>query len=499
MKTLAFDGRMGASGDMILAALLAAGADRDALTPVEDTLPVRYEVGETDKNGISATTVSVLLDDEGDEAEGDDEAPDRDSSHAEGHSNDGDAHGHDHHGHDHSHDEDAHSHDRDDGGHSHDHDEDAHDHTHAEGSGPLRSYPEVVELVESMDLPESVERDALAVFELLGEAEANVHGTDLESTHFHEVGADDAIADVVGAALLLDDLHPERVVTTPLATGGGDVEMSHGVYPVPTPAVVEIAERADWSLRGGPVETELLTPTGAAVLAHFAEGVETLPSLGIDASGYGAGGYDFPDHPNVLRAMVGESAARSAAEGASSEGRSPSNHSSGRSPREDGETASEDGSGSLVRDDVAVLETNLDDAAPEILGGLQDSLAEVGARDVSVVPLTMKKSRPGHLVKVVCKPDDAETVARRLAEETGTLGVRQAGATHRWIAHREIESVVVDLDGERYEVDVKLASDDSGEVYDVSAEYDDCAAVASEAGVPVRDVMRRAENAARKS
>ncbi|MFC4447850.1 nickel pincer cofactor biosynthesis protein LarC [Halorussus aquaticus] len=470
MKTLAFDGRMGASGDMILAALLAAGADRDALAPVEDSLPVRYEVGETDKNGISSTTVSVLLDDEGSEAAVDDEATDRDDSRAEGHSHgDHDHHDHSHgeggHSHDHSHDEDARSHGRDDGGHSHDHDETGHDHTHAEGSGPLRSYPEVVELVESMELPESVERDALAVFELLGEAEANVHGTDLESTHFHEVGADDAIADVVGAALLLDDLNPERVVTTPLATGGGDVEMSHGVYPVPTPAVVGIAERADWSLRGGPVEAELLTPTGAAVLAHFAEGVETLPSLRIDASGYGAGGYDFPDHPNVLRAMVGESEAH----------------------------------GSLVRDDVAVLETNLDDAPPEILGGLQDSLAEVGARDVSVVPLTMKKSRPGHLVKVVCKPDDAEAVARRLAEETGTLGVRQAGATHRWIAHREIESVVVDLDGERYEVNVKLASDDSGAVYDVSAEYDDCAAVASEAGVPVREVMRRAENAIRES
>jgi uncharacterized protein (DUF111 family) len=229
---------------------------------------------------------------------------------------------------------------------------------------------------------------------------------------------------------------------------------------------VEIAERADWSLRGGPVEAELLTPTGAAVLAHFAEGVDDLPPLRIDASGYGAGGYDFPDHPNVLRALVGES-------------------------------DSERESGRLVRDDVAVLETNLDDASPEILGGLQESLAEAGARDVSIVPLTMKKSRPGHLVKIICEPDDAARVARRLAEETGTLGVRQAGATHRWIADREIESVAVELDGERYDVDVKIASDDEGAAYDVSAEYDDCAAVAREAGVAVREVMRLAESAAR--
>ena len=465
MKTLAFDGRMGASGDMILAALLAAGADRDALAPVEAALPVRYEVDETLKNGISATTVSVLLEDDSD---------------ADHHNHDGGGHNHG----DHSH-EDGHS---DDNGHSHDHehnhghgdhDDHGHDHTHAEGSGPLRTYPEVVELVESMGLPDGVEADALAVFEVLGEAEAGVHGTDLESTHFHEVGADDAIADVVGAALLVHDLNPERVVTTPLATGGGDVEMSHGTYPVPTPAVVEIAERADWSLRGGPVEAELLTPTGAAILAHFAEGVASLPALRVDDSGYGAGGYDFPDHPNVLRAMVGES---------------------GKTGGAEGETATATGPhGNLVYDDVAVLETNLDDATPEVLGGLHDSLSAVGARDVSVVPLTMKKSRPGHLVRVICKPDDAQRVARRLAEETGTLGVRQTGATHRWIADRDVETVAVDVDGERYEVDVKLASDDAGEVYDVSAEYDDCAAVATEAGVPVREVMRRAENAARDS
>jgi uncharacterized protein (TIGR00299 family) protein len=459
MKTLAFDGRMGASGDMVLAALLAAGADRDALAPVEEALSIRYEVGETDKNGIAATTVSVLLEDEATDAE---------------------EHDRSHDGHDHSHNgEHGHTHD----GHSHDGHDDS-DHTHAEGSGPLRTYPEVVEIVESMALPESVEDDALAVFELLGEAEASVHGTDLDSTHFHEVGADDAIADVVGAALLFDDLSPERVVTTPLATGGGEVEMSHGVYPVPTPAVVEIAERADWSLRGGPVEAELLTPTGAAVLGHFAEGVETLPSLRLDSSGYGAGGYDFPEHPNVLRAMVGQSADDGTAE-------DETENASGEV-----EDASDE-RGGLVYDDIAVLETNLDDAPPEILGGLQDSLAEVGARDVSVVPLTMKKSRPGHLVTVICKPEDAQQVARRLAEETGTLGIRQTGATHRWIANRAFETVVVSIDGERYEVDVKLASDDDGEVYDVSAEYDDCAAVAREAGVAVREVVRRAENAVR--
>ncbi|EMA43441.1 nickel pincer cofactor biosynthesis protein LarC [Halococcus saccharolyticus] len=429
MRTLAFDGRMGASGDMLCGALLAAGADPDVLTPVENALDVRYAIDDVMKNGIRATTVDVLLDADGE----------RDDHDADGVDGGDGGHG----DHDHRHD--------------HDHNHGDHDHTHAEGAGPSRSYPEVVDLVESMSLPPRVEADALAIFETLGAAEAAVHGTDLDDTHFHEVGADDAIADVVGAALLLDDLAVERVVTTPLATGGGEVAMSHGTYPVPTPAVVEIAERADWSLRGGPVETELLTPTGAAILAHVADGVERLPTLRIERSGYGAGDHDFPEHPNVLRALVG------------------------------------DGESGLIEDDIRVLETNLDDAAPEVLGGLHDSLRAAGARDVSVVPTTMKKSRPGHLVKVVVKPEDAERVARRLAVETGTLGVRETGARHRWIANRAFETATVEVEGGEYEVGVKIASDSVGVVYDVSAEYDDAAAVAAETDVAVREVMRQAE------
>lgn len=427
MQTLAFDGGMGASGDMILAALLAAGADRDALAPVEDALPVRYAVDETTKNGIRATTVDVLLTDD---------APAADAE---------DGHGHDE-GYEHSHE------------HEHDHD---HEHAHAEGHGHTRTYPEVVDLVDGMDLPGDVAQDARRIFRLLGAAEAAVHGTALEETAFHEVGADDAIADVVGACLLLDDLGVDRVVTTPLATGGGTVGMSHGSYPVPTPAVVNLASEADWELRGGPVDAELLTPTGAAVLAHHAEGVDSFPPLRVERSGYGAGGYTFDSHPNVLRATVGEQR------------------------------------GGLVRDPVRVLETTLDDATPELLGGLQTRLAEAGARDVTVLPATMKKSRPGHLVQVIVRPADVQRVARALAEETGTLGVRETGVDHRWVAERRFETVDLDFDGETHEVTVKIASDDAGAVYDVSPEYDDCEAVAGRVDRPTRAVMRRAETAAR--
>ena len=398
---LAFDGRTGAAGDMLLGALLAAGADRDALAPVEEALSIRYDVSRVTKSGVTATAVDVLL--------------------------------------------------------KHDDESDA---ELAEGHGPSRSYDEVVEIVEGLELPENVERDARSVFELLAEAEAAIHGVDVPDVHFHEVGADDAIADVVGASLLFADLGPDRVVTTPVRAGGGEVSTSHGTYPVPAPAVVQLAERADWRLVGGPVERELLTPTGAAILAHFAESVDTLPELSVTGSGFGAGDADLSDRPNVLRAVVGMDAGR------------------------------------LRREDITVLETNLDDATPETLGGLHDRLREAGALDVSVVSTTMKKSRPGHLVKVICRPGDARQVARALAIETGTLGVREHGAGHRWVADRRHEIVELEIDGEQYEVGVKIASTADGEVYDASAEYDDAAVVAEETGLATREIARRAERLA---
>ncbi len=395
MRILAFDGRMGASGDMLLGALLAAGADRGVLTPIEESLDLEYVVDEVMRHGIAATRVDVQRDGE-----------------------------------------------------------------LLEGHGPHRSFAEVREQVMALPLSDTVRSTAVETFRLLGMAEARVHDTDLESTHFHEVGADDAIADIVGVARLLADLAPDKVMTTPVAVGDGEVEMSHGTYPVPPPAVVELAGDADWEIRGGPVSEELLTPTGAALLAQIADGVMALPPVKVESSGYGAGRLEVDERPNVLRALVGESQA-------------------------------------LVADELAVLETNIDDASPEVLGGLQDSLSAVGARDVTILPATMKKSRPGHLVKVVTTPEDAHQVARRLATETGSLGVRQTSATHRWIAEREIQTVQVEIGGVTYAIDVKVATDAGGDEIDVSAEYDDAAAVAAEIDRPVREVMRKAEAAFR--
>lgn len=392
MRTVAFDGQMGASGDMILGALLAAGADHAVLAPVEAAMDIEYEVTRITDHGIAATHVAITRDG-----------------------------------------------------------------TPLEHEDTQRTFEDVKAHMATIELPDGVRDDALGVFRILGEAEARVHDTTLDDTHFHEVGADDAIADVVGAALLLHDLNPGRVVTTPVVTGRGEVAMTHGTYPVPPPAVVEIATAAEWSIIGGPVDAELLTPTGAAILARFAEGVESLPPLRVKASGYGAGTMRFDDRPNVLRATVGHPV--------------------------------------LSRDEIRVLETNLDDVSPEILGGLQDTLLEAGARDVSIIPLTMKKSRPGHLVKVITTPEDAGRVARRLAAETGSLGIRETGAAHRWIADRTTEAISLQVDGQRYDVDVKIGMDADGNVFVVRAEYDDAAAVARETGRSIRDVMRRAESA----
>ncbi|ERG88045.1 MAG: TIGR00299 family protein [halophilic archaeon J07HX5] len=441
MRTLAFDGRMGASGDMLLGALLAAGADWSALTPAIEGLPVEYESDTTTRAAITATTVDVTPGDVSNAQTSESDTAETASR------NKGQAHA------------DSHSHDYGHGQNS----ADSHEHAHAEGDVTHRSHEAVKEIIRELELPTMVRQQAEQIVDVLAESEAAVHGTDTTAVRFHEVGADDAIADIVGVCLLVDDLSPERIVTTPLAAGGGETEMTHGTYPVPAPAVVELAAQADWELHGGPVEAELLTPTGAAILTVLADGVDTLPSLAVEATGYGAGLRTFPDRPNVLRATVGERA------------------------------------GDLRREPIAVLETNLDDAAPELLGGLQESLIDAGAVDVSVLPATMKKARPGHLVKVVAPRAKTRQVATRLAKETGTLGVRATRADHRFVADRSVETVELTIDDKSHAVAVKIARTRDGEVFDVSAEFDDVQAVAAETGLATKTILDRAEQQANQS
>ena len=389
---------MGASGDMIVGALLAAGGARELLAPIEDELAVTFSVESEVVCGIDATNVTIL----------------RDGDPIEGH-------------------------------------------------GPHRSFADVTAIVEELPLTDGATTMALNAFRLLAEAEATVHGADVDAIHFHEVGADDAIADVTAAATLLDDLRSDQVVTGPLSVGDGTVKTSHGIYPIPPPAVAEIAATTSLQMVHGPVSGELLTPTGAAILGSVANACKRLPAMQPDTIGYGAGDRDFGNRPNVLRVMIGATTPN------------------------------------LSQAEIALLETHIDDTTPEVLGHLHDRLQEAGALDIAIVPTTMKKSRPGHLIKVVVDPADEQQVARALAEETGTLGVRSGSATHRWMAERRIVTADVTIDTESFALPVKIATDTDDRVIDISAEFDDAAAVATATNRPVRWVMEQAESAIRQT
>ncbi len=322
------------------------------------------------------------------------------------------------------------------------------------GAGHIhRSLGEVIEIVRDSCLPEQVVESSVEVFRLIGEAESSVHNESLDELDFHEVGADDAIADVLGASMLIHSLD-EKLYCLPISIGGGRVKTSHGEMPVPVPAVAEIMNGSRHRTRGGPVDEELLTPTGAALIRYFTEPVSQLPSIKIIETGYGAGEKDFPGHPNVLRAIRG-----------------------------DGEIDSEG---------IVVLETNLDDVSGEVIGGLYEKLMEEGARDVAVTPLMMKKNRPGYLVQVISKESDAEKLARLIAKEKGTLGVRSTRYTHRFIADREKKDIDIEIAGKEYTASVKIAKM-SGEIYDVSAEYSDAERIAREQGLAVRSVLSEIE------
>jgi uncharacterized protein (TIGR00299 family) protein len=323
---------------------------------------------------------------------------------------------------------------------------DAHDHAHG------RHYTEIVRLLEAAELDTPVRDRALAIFEALGRAEARVQGTPLEDVHFHEVGAVDAIVDVTAAAIGLDVLGIDRVTATPVALGEGSVKTQHGLLPLPAPATLEL-------LRGVPtvpahVAWETVTPTGAAILRTIVDDYRSLPAMTVDAIGHGAGNDRDGPMPNVLRAVVGRG-------------------------------------GALRQDRVVLLETNLDDLVPEHFDYLMERLFESGALDVSLQHLQMKKNRPGFLVRVLAKPVDRQRLARVLFAESTAIGVRVTESDRLMLERRAAR---VDTDFGR--ISVKQIFDADGGVT-VTAEYDDCKRAARRAGVPLRDVVRAAEDAGR--
>jgi uncharacterized protein (TIGR00299 family) protein len=306
-------------------------------------------------------------------------------------------------------------------------------------------------MIDAAPLGERVKQNAKAVFRRLGESEARMHATTMEKVHFHEVGAVDSICDIVGACFCLDALGIDRIVCAPINTGSGTVNTEHGVLPVPAPATADLLIGKPVYARGPAME--LTTPTGAALVATLASDFGAMPPLRISATGYGAGDRDFTEHANVLRVILGEA------------------------------------TGAPESTTVSVIEANIDDATPELLGHAMEQLLEAGALDVTFTPVHMKKNRPGTMLTAIARPEDQERLAALMLRETTSLGVRVSTAERR-VLKRE----VIEVDTSAGRVRVKMA--ESG---GAAPEYEDCRRIAVERGVPLRQVMAEAAAAALES
>ena len=344
---------------------------------------------------------------------------------------------------------------------------------HHEPEHTHRHLHHIVEMIEGSALTASQRELAQRIFRRLAEAEAKVHGTTIEKVHFHEVGAVDSIADIVGSAIAWDLLDVEHVVSSAIPTGTGFVEIAHGRCAIPAPATGEL-------LRGIPlavseVEGELTTPTGAAIVATLVQEFGPLPAMTIERIGYGAGQKDF-EHPNLLRLLVGESELQASisTSGASTSGASTS----GASP-----------SGAMATDAIVLLETNLDDATGEVVGHCTRQLWKAGALDVTTSPLQMKKDRPGVLLSVQCRPADAERLAQIVFRETTTLGLRRSTLQRLTLPRRTV--TVATTWGEVAGIAAELPD---GTIR-FSPEYDSCSQIADKNQVPLAEVDAAARRA----
>ena len=326
-------------------------------------------------------------------------------------------------------------------------------------AGVIRTYASIRQMLEQVDLPDQPRAVAQRIFRRLAEAEAIVHHKEVETVTFHEIGAVDSIVDITGTALALSMLGVERVFASPVPTGLGMTRTEHGAMPIPAPAVTELLRGAPLYSRGVPVE--LVTPTGAAILAALSEGYGELPLMKLDSVGYGAGAQPL-DFPNVLRVLVGEEMAES------------------EPTLETGPVLGE-----------VLLETNIDDLNPELYEHVIERLFEAGAKDAWLTPVVMKKSRPAVVVSVLCSPERADAMRRILFRETGTLGVRASE-----VEKRALEREVLEVETSHGVVGVKIAFLD-GLPVTISPEFADCARVARDADVPAKEVYEEAERLAR--
>jgi hypothetical protein len=408
VKTLYLDIFSGLSGDMFIGAMLDLGLELDHLE--RELAKLRLEgyhlhASRAKRSQIEGTKFDVHLE--------------RHRSHE---------HGHEH-------------------GHQHEHE---HEHEHEHG----RAYADIRQLIAGSGLSEWVKTKATAVFHRLAVAEGKIHGLPAEQVHFHEVGAVDSMVDIVGACVALEFFGKPRMLASAVVDGAGWIDCAHGRFPIPAPATLEIL-----AARGVPVSQceephELITPTGAALLAEFAESFGPMEGLAPERIGFGVGQRENKTRPNVVRAILARSAAATA---------------------HDWET-----------DTVAVLETNLDDANPEWLGNFVDKAMAAGALDVCQVPAQMKKNRPGVLLTVVCAPGEADKFSEWILRHTSAFGVRRTLAERRKL-RREFRAVRTPYG----EVSVKIGKLD-GQVIQTAPEYESCRKLAEEKSVPLKTVYEAA-------
>jgi uncharacterized protein (TIGR00299 family) protein len=418
MRIAYLDCFSGISGDMFLGALIDAGVPARLLEDPVAALNIgaSLQISKVTRSGISATKVDVLASDALAEAV---------------------THEHSHHTHDHEH------------GHSHSH---SHDEKHGHSHEHTRGLKEIREIISRSAISESAKTTAISIFEALGAAEAKIHDMEIEKVHFHEVGAVDALVDIMCAAVGAEALGVDEIVCSSLNVGGGTVKCAHGTLPVPAPATVELLKGA--SVYSSGVQAELVTPTGAAIVKTLVKRFGAFPEMKIEKSGYGAGSRDFPGHANVLRLTIGEAQTQLAAK--------------------------------TLQETISVLEANLDDMNPQVFGYVLDRLLEEGALDVFGLPVQMKKNRPGMLLTVLCRQEDVSKLTDLIFKETTTLGVREREEKRRVLARKWI------MVGTRWgNIRLKVASM-NGTVTNYAPEYEDCRKIAAANHVPLKSVMQEA-------
>jgi uncharacterized protein (TIGR00299 family) protein len=335
--------------------------------------------------------------------------------------------------------------------------------THKDGKQLI----EIIEkTAERLNLSVKAKQFASNVIHSLVNAESNLHGGHLHDVHLHEVGLVDTAAEIIGSAVAMDDLDffNAKIYATPVSVGGGIFKFSHGIVSSPSPAALAIFQSKNFPIKGGPVESELATPTGAAIIVNLAsEAIPYYPEMAPVKVGYGAGDKEFPEMANLLRITIGKPI---------------------KNP--------------LLEDQIAVLETNIDDMPGEIIGHAVDRLLLEGAKDVSIIPMFTKKNRPGHIITVIADQKDAPHLSRVLIDETGTLGVRVQYCKRHVIA-RDVSQVDLTIDGKKETVTIKISKNRQGKIIRIKPEFEDLKQLAEKTGLPLRELSELAAAKAREA